>query len=171
MIGIRDSNPKQISPTGSSWLGREPEHNNGSTQAVMLQKKQIEENVSEGDFVLAGVERRQRTCTHPTSICFSPSILFLTLLHYSFSKNISLPDTAKQEPHVCRYLASLLKGYSTSILLQLIIHKASFSERVIIVKKRGSTSNPITPVPTVVLGVGSRGRPTGSDSNVWKSSC
>lgn len=34
MLGIRDSNPKQISPTGSSQLGRKPENNNQSTQAL-----------------------------------------------------------------------------------------------------------------------------------------
>lgn len=47
MIGIRDSNPKQISPTGLSQLGRKPENNNGFTQATMLQRKQIWENISE----------------------------------------------------------------------------------------------------------------------------
>lgn len=54
MIGIRYFNPIQMSPNGSSQFGRKPENNNGSTQAAMLQRKQIWENIYEDHFVPNG---------------------------------------------------------------------------------------------------------------------
>lgn len=112
MIGIRDSNPKQISPTGSSWLGREPENDNGSTQAAMLQRKQIGENVSEGYFVLVrgGAMSKNMHTSHQytfLSVYSPPDPLSLSRKHISF------PDDARY--HMCRYLAGLLEGCSISI--------------------------------------------------------
>lgn len=99
MIGIRDSNPKQISPTGSSWLGRKPENNNGSSQAVMLHRKQteqIEDNVSEGYFVLVS-ERVMSKSILPLYVS-----LYLFFFSYSFTictgvcKDIIFLDKAEQ---------------------------------------------------------------------------
>lgn len=123
MIGIRDSNPKQIIPTDLSWLGRQPENNNRTTQAIMQQRKQIGENFSEGCFILVGVERCQRACTHPANVFFSI---------YSLS---SLQESAVSEADIGVPLPGQpLHRYSTSVLPQLIIHKAFFLESVALVK-------------------------------------
>lgn len=137
MIGIRDSNPKQISPTGMSWLGRKPENNNGSSQAVMLHRKpteQIEDNVSEGYFVLVSEESDVKE--HPTNICFPSSSFFshILLQFVQWSARTSAFLTRQSRYHMRHFLTGLLKRYSTQVLLKLIIHQASFSLRFIITK-------------------------------------
>lgn len=112
MIGIRDSNPKQISPTGSSWLGRKPANNNGSSRAVMLHRKQtelIEDNVSEGYFALVSEESDVKE--HPTNICFLSSIIYSPHLLLQFvqrSARTSAFLTRQSRYHMRHFLTGLL---------------------------------------------------------------